>query len=54
MGIMTVAEFVENRAIVEKLEKIGVDFAQGYCIARPRPLDESLRDVPNPSYTAAE
>jgi len=38
MGKQTIAEFVENRRILEKVQSIGVDFAQGYGIARPRPL----------------
>lgn len=40
MGKRTVAEFVENDAILKKLEEIGVDYAQGYGIAVPLPLDE--------------
>ena len=42
MGKKTIAEFVENAAILEKLRKIGVDYAQGYGIGRPRPIDELL------------
>ncbi|TCV85875.1 EAL domain-containing protein [Sulfurirhabdus autotrophica] len=38
MGIKTVAEFVENNAIFDELESIGVDFAQGYGIHIPEPL----------------
>jgi EAL domain-containing protein (putative c-di-GMP-specific phosphodiesterase class I) len=38
MGMQTIAEFVENDAILEKLQEIGVDYAQGYGISRPRPL----------------
>ncbi|OKH25557.1 histidine kinase [Hydrococcus rivularis NIES-593] len=37
MGIQTIAEFVENEAILKKLQEIGVDYAQGYGIAKPRP-----------------
>jgi diguanylate cyclase (GGDEF)-like protein/PAS domain S-box-containing protein len=40
MGIKTVAEFVESPAILAELRKIGVDYAQGYSIAEPKPLDE--------------
>lgn len=40
MGKQTIAEFVENDAILEKLREIGVDYAQGYGIGRPRPLKE--------------
>ncbi len=37
MDIQTVAEFVENQAIVEKLQELGVDYAQGYHIGMPAP-----------------
>jgi diguanylate cyclase (GGDEF)-like protein/PAS domain S-box-containing protein len=42
MGIKTVAEFVETEAIFKKLREIKVDYAQGYWIAKPKPLEESL------------
>ncbi len=35
MGIQTIAEFVENQAILEKIKAIGVDYAQGYSVGRP-------------------
>lgn len=35
IGIQTIAEFVENEGILEKLRELGVDYAQGYGIARP-------------------
>ncbi len=38
MGKKTIAEFVENDAILQKLKAIGVDYAQGYGISRPSPL----------------
>ncbi|HEY9634250.1 MAG TPA: EAL domain-containing protein [Coleofasciculaceae cyanobacterium] len=38
MGIQTIAEFVENETILDKVTAIGVDYAQGYSIAKPRPL----------------
>ena len=40
MGIRTIAEFVENDQIQEKLRVIGVDYAQGYGIEKPHPLDQ--------------
>lgn len=40
MGIQTIAEFVENEQIQEKLREIGVDFAQGYGIEKPHPLPQ--------------
>ncbi len=38
MGIQTIAEFVENEAILDKLREIGVNYAQGYHIHKPEPL----------------
>lgn len=40
MGKKTIAEFVENKEIEDKLKIIGVDYSQGYGIARPCPIDE--------------
>ncbi|MBK5930726.1 EAL domain-containing protein [Halochromatium salexigens] len=40
MGLGSIAEFVENARVVEILREIGVDYAQGYHLARPRPLAE--------------
>ncbi|MEH2291073.1 EAL domain-containing protein [Nostoc sp.] len=38
MGIQTIAEFVENDAILERITALGIDYAQGYGIAVPCPL----------------
>lgn len=40
MGIWTVAEYVESTEIMVELGKIGVDYAQGYGVARPNALKE--------------
>jgi diguanylate cyclase (GGDEF)-like protein/PAS domain S-box-containing protein len=40
MGRKTIAEFVENQEIATLLSKLGVDYLQGYGIAKPRPLSE--------------
>ena len=37
MGLKTIAEFVENKAIFDKLAEIGVDYAQGYWNGPPKP-----------------
>ncbi|WP_192035061.1 ammonium transporter [Halomonas sp. YLGW01] len=39
LGLQTIAEFVENEAIMSQLELLGIDYAQGYLINRPRPLE---------------
>jgi diguanylate cyclase (GGDEF)-like protein/PAS domain S-box-containing protein len=38
MGIETIAEFVEDIELIEWLVAVGVDYAQGYGIERPKPL----------------
>ncbi|GAB3675242.1 EAL domain-containing protein [Salinisphaera aquimarina] len=40
MGLMTVAEHVESLALLDALEAIGVDYAQGYHVARPVPFEQ--------------
>ncbi|MBD2436815.1 EAL domain-containing protein [Nostoc sp. FACHB-110] len=40
MGIQTIAEFVENNAILEVIQNLGVDYAQGYGVGRPLPLSK--------------
>ncbi|PHM07766.1 EAL domain-containing protein [Nostoc sp. 'Peltigera malacea cyanobiont' DB3992] len=42
MGIKTIAEFVENEAILERITALGIDYAQGYGIGMPRPLESIL------------
>jgi len=38
MGIKTIAEYVSNETILEKLRLLGVDYAQGYAISKPQPF----------------
>jgi len=39
MGMKTIAECVEDHATLDALAAIGVDFAQGYAIDKPAPLE---------------
>ncbi|HEV2009017.1 MAG TPA: EAL domain-containing protein [Burkholderiales bacterium] len=41
LGLKTVAEFVESETILDRLRAIGVDYAQGYFIAKPEALVKS-------------
>lgn len=43
IGMETVAEFVESEEILADLKQIGIDYAQGYGIAKPKPLSELLK-----------
>ena len=38
LGICTVAECVQSQSVLDELQRIGVDFAQGYFIADPQPI----------------
>ena len=42
MNIMTIAEFVEDEAILQAVRELGVDYAQGYIIAKPLPMEIAL------------
>ena len=46
MGLSTIAEGVESDAISKKLQEIGVDYGQGYGLAKPQPLN--LQQAPAP------
>lgn len=38
LGMKTIAEYVESTLILNRLREIGVDYAQGYVIHKPQPL----------------
>jgi EAL domain-containing protein (putative c-di-GMP-specific phosphodiesterase class I) len=42
MNISTIAEFVEDAAILQMVRELGVDYAQGYVIAKPLPIEIAL------------
>jgi diguanylate cyclase (GGDEF)-like protein/PAS domain S-box-containing protein len=46
MGKKTIAEAVENDATLARLRAMGVDYAQGYGVARPLPLDIDFQAEP--------
>ncbi|HET9864937.1 MAG TPA: EAL domain-containing protein, partial [Steroidobacteraceae bacterium] len=46
MNITTVAEYVETEEIRTRIRALGVDYGQGFAIARPIPLAEVLEVLP--------
>ena len=44
LGQRTIAEFVETPGHVQALRALGVDYAQGYAVAKPRPIEEVLAE----------
>jgi diguanylate cyclase (GGDEF)-like protein/PAS domain S-box-containing protein len=43
MGKKTIAEFVDSDRVLAALKEIGVDFAQGYGVSKPRPFGPRLK-----------
>ncbi|MDB2330475.1 EAL domain-containing protein [Alteromonas sp.] len=41
-GMKTIAEFVETKEIRQILSSMGVDYAQGYAVHKPQPIEELL------------
>jgi diguanylate cyclase (GGDEF)-like protein len=52
MDLKTVAEYVECAETKTLIEKIGVDFAQGYAVGKPVPLDGVLKDLMSTAKTS--
>lgn len=46
LGMLTVAESVEDEETLQALHSLGVDYAQGYVIGRPMPLEQFLESCP--------
>jgi EAL domain-containing protein (putative c-di-GMP-specific phosphodiesterase class I) len=44
LGKSTIAEFVEDQDTIQWLRQLGIDYAQGYYIGRPKAVDELLAD----------
>ena len=45
MGKKTVAEFVTDQAMTDRLRRSGIDYAQGFHIGMPRPIVETFAPV---------
>ena len=54
MNIETIAEGVEDRNLLHRLAQIGVDFAQGYALGVPEPLNPVVnRDLGQEKFRLA-
>ena len=42
LQVQTIAEFIENREILEAVREIGIDYGQGYYLGRPAPVREAV------------
>jgi diguanylate cyclase (GGDEF)-like protein len=52
LGIATIAEYVEDAETLQALRELGVDYGQGFGIARPKPL-ETFELIGYPANVAA-
>ena len=54
MGKLVIAKSVESEAVLQKLREIGVDYAQGFAVSPPQPIDEiaSVTVERSPALTA--
>ena len=39
MNLPTIAEWVEDEAVLERVKTLGVHYAQGYGVSRPRSIN---------------
>jgi len=53
MNLQTIAEFVEDVSMSKTLSDLGVDFAQGYGIGKPKPLSDLFNEHNRPSSSGA-
>ena len=53
VGVRTVAEFVDGAAVLEHVRGLGIDFAQGYHLHQPEPIDALFGRVLGPGAATA-
>jgi diguanylate cyclase (GGDEF)-like protein len=46
MCMETVAEYVETDEIRRRVAALGVDYGQGFCLGKPQPVAQVLKDLP--------
>ncbi len=54
MGALTIAEYVENDAIKDRLLSLGIDFAQGYGIGKPQPIISLVENTMTYPYSSQQ
>jgi diguanylate cyclase (GGDEF)-like protein len=54
MSLTTVAEYVETEEIRARVATLGVDYGQGFAIAKPMPLDDLLAELIAPPTVGAQ
>lgn len=44
-GLEIVGEYAENAEIIEEMERLGIDYAQGYYFSKPMPLETLIDEI---------
>ncbi len=45
MNIQTIAKHVENAFTLNQLKEIGIDYAQGFYLGKPKPVNEQIKEI---------
>ena len=53
MGMRTIAEFVENEQVFERIRNLGVDYVQGYYLGKPRSNLKTITSGADSSISAS-
>lgn len=53
MRIQTIAEHVENETTLDRLKELGVDYAQGYHLSTPHPIEDLIGKINDTNNKAA-
>lgn len=43
MNVKVIAEWIEDETVLKRLQKMGVEYGQGWHLGRPAPIDEALK-----------
>jgi EAL domain-containing protein (putative c-di-GMP-specific phosphodiesterase class I) len=53
MGMLTIAEFVENEQVFERVRSLGVDYVQGHYLGQPQSNPETVHAESDDGFTAS-
>ncbi|MEC5218931.1 diguanylate cyclase (GGDEF)-like protein/PAS domain S-box-containing protein [Actimicrobium sp. GrIS 1.19] len=43
VGVKTVAEYVDGEAVLQRVQALGIDYAQGFHLHKPEPIDQLVK-----------
>ncbi len=43
VGVKTVAEYVDREAVLQRVQALGIDYAQGFHLHKPEPIDQLIK-----------